>query len=76
MLPKKTNGAYAIITASELGLQNVTSNVINVNIQRNASTGYHFVTGFGWEGSNLYVYFDGAIDTNVDVYFAVTYHVL
>lgn len=73
---KKTNGSYAVLAASELGLQNTNVSVVNVNIGRLSATGYHFVTGFGWENSNLFVYFDGEIDTSVFVDFIVDYYVI
>ena len=42
--------------------------VVDVNIQRHSNFGYHYVTGHGIDNNgDLFVYFDGAINTTVDI---------
>ena len=59
------NQTYVKITKSEL---NFNGFILDVNITRDPTYGYHYVTGHGVDTSgDLFVYFDGAINTNVDI---------
>lgn len=62
-----SNAEYCTISQSSLGLgDNI--RIIEINIQRHPSYGYHFVTGWGVDGGGtLFVYFDGAINASVDL---------
>ena len=61
------NQSHTVITKSELNIGEVF--IIDVNIQRDPSLGYHFVTGHGVDNSgNLYVYFDGVINATLNVF--------
>lgn len=68
---KQVNDSFTIITKDEINSKfNRSDNmIVNVNIDRRANYGYHFVTGFGFaENLNLFVYFDGKINANVQIY--------
>ena len=61
------NQSYTVITRSELNIGEVF--IIDVNISRSPTFGYHFVTGHGVDNSgNLYVYFDGSINATLDIF--------
>lgn len=68
---KQVSDSFTIITKNEINSAfNRSDNmIVNVNIDRRPSYGYHFVTGFGFaEYLNLFVYFDGKINANVQIY--------
>ena len=60
---KNISDSYCIITPSEIGGSN--RYILDVNIERTQTYGYHFVTGHGVDSSgNLFVYYNGAINAN------------
>ena len=68
---KQVNDSFTIITKNEINSAfNRSDNmIVNVNKDRKYYYGYHFVTGFGFvEDLNLFVYFDGKINANVQIY--------
>lgn len=64
-----------ITNASEIGIAGIEVTVVCVHIPRNPISGYHFVTGYGWETetTNLFIYFDGSISTDVPLYVVIVY---
>ena len=67
-IPKTINNqTYVTISKSEFKkLKN--GFVVDVNIGRTAEYGYHYVTGHAFDSSGtLYVYFDGSINTTVNI---------
>lgn len=71
-ISKQINDSFTIITKNEIDSafnRYDDSMIVNVNIDRRAGYGYHFVTGFGFaEDLNMFVYFDGKINANVQIY--------
>ena len=68
---KQVTDSFTIITKDEINSQfNRSDNmIVNVNIDRRPGYEYHFVTGFGFaEDLNLFVYFDGKINANIQIY--------
>lgn len=69
-----SNASYISISGSELeSMFNGNGiSIVNINIPRNSTTFYHFVTGFGINpDGSLFVYFDGAItgSTTLHIYY-------
>lgn len=64
-----------ITNGSEIGTEGIEVSVISVYIPRSPYSGYHFVVGYGWEleTTNLYIYFDGQISTDVPLYVVIEY---
>ena len=61
-----SNQPYTVITKSELNIG--TAMILDVNIERTQTYGYHFVTGHAVDSSgNLFVYFDGAMNATVTI---------
>ena len=59
------NQTYVSISKSEL---NFNGFILDVNITRDPTYGYHYVVGHGVDtNGNLFVYFDGTINASVDI---------